>query len=813
MLHRDILGSIPWRKRLAVIAAAMSLGISVLASSTLCFVLALDAASNIGQQTVVRAAASLEKVSSASAWALKMQDSGLTRSILADLLSAGGMARVDVVAEDGVVIFTSAQAPVVQGRCWAGELAHDLWVVDQALVAGAEPVGALRAHLDCLQVEQHFAIAFRQMWGISVLSSILLALLLYGLFQFSIVRPLSEIWRQVSLIDPARPGTGFAIGMVGIPGEITALSARINAMLDAIRSANLEKEKAKASLAKSQERLHLALLNSNAAAWDIDLRTGVHWYSREFLEMVGDPRAAAGDLVEQTSALLDDILRGGHVAEPEKARHAAMPPYGSDGDFAAEIRICRRGEDMLHWAEIRGRILQDSERSPTRMVGTLMLIDERKRTEETLRLLATTDSLTGLPNRAVAMENLAGAVGRGLGVAVMYIDMNRFKLLNDSLGHPAGDALLVAMAERARRVFRPSDTFARVGGDEFLAIVEGVADRLSAEHLVRTWAAVMSEPVNLIGTRYTAQAAIGVALYPDDGETPEALLRAADTAMYQHKRTGTGPFAFYDARMAQNVARRLHVEQELMRQLQVGGLRLYLQPKADARTGRLLGFEALARWPDASVTTSEFIEVAEEAGLIGAVGEWAVSEALGFVRQLQQATLWPAGARIGVNISAKQLLDPMLPDRVLSLLVDAGLSAKHLQFEVTETAILGDIDIAKETLLQLKGMGASIAIDDFGTGYSSLAYLHQLPIDELKLDGTFVRHLPGAADDRVIPDAVVKLGHALGMKVTAEGVETDASWQWLKSQGFDIIQGYHYAKPMPIEDIRLFIQNQPFIPA
>ena len=428
-----------------------------------------------------------------------------------------------------------------------------------------------------------------------------------------------------------------------------------------------------------------------------------------------------------------------------------------------------------------------------------------------LQQLASFDSLTGMPNRNMFIAELELALGRarrnGGTFALCFIDLDRFKTINDSLGHAAGDVLLTTIGARLRDLLRESDLVARLGGDEFVALLEGPADAAALSAVARKILAAVSEPVALDGRKLWLTGSCGIAQYPADGEDAETLLKNADAAMYQAKAEGKDTFRFYTAALAAQSAHLFALEADLRGATGRDELVLHYQPKIDLATGRLRGVEALVRWQHPTrglLPPGEFISLAEDSGLIVPIGRWVMDAACRQVRAWTDAGL--DAPRCAVNLSARQFGSVSLLDDVRESLHRSGLGADALEVEITESVLMADPDRANLTLQELHTLGVHISIDDFGTGYSSLAYLKRLPAHTVKLDRSFVSGLPADRDDAAITQAVIALSHSLAMQVVAEGVETDAQLDFLRRLGCDQAQGYLIGRPMPAEQLAQRLQ-------
>ena len=438
----------------------------------------------------------------------------------------------------------------------------------------------------------------------------------------------------------------------------------------------------------------------------------------------------------------------------------------------------------------------------------------RAAAEADLQFRASHDALTGLPNRAGLLTGLAAALTENAthrsGLGLLFIDLDHFKAVNDSLGHAAGDELLIIVAQRLRAAVREGGTIARLSGDEFV-VVDQLADTEDAAALANRLLEALAVPVVLDGLEVVVSASIGAAVAEPADDTPDRLLRRADIAMYQAKGASRNSFQVHDPTQTDPAVDRLRLLGELRHGIENGQLRLHYQPRVDLRTGRPLGVEALVRWQHPTrglLTPVAFIDLAEESGLVRELGAWVLDHAIAQVAAWQRLTP-KAPLEMAVNLSVRQLADRRLVGLVAHALTTHGLPAELLTLEITETALMGDPQAALDTLQNLKALGVSLAVDDFGTGYSSLTYLKRFPIDELKIDQSFVRGLGTDGGDEAIVTSCVQLAHALGLRAVAEGVETDAQRVALLNLACDSVQGYLFSRPLPPENLWAWITTHP----
>jgi len=427
---------------------------------------------------------------------------------------------------------------------------------------------------------------------------------------------------------------------------------------------------------------------------------------------------------------------------------------------------------------------------------TASVLDARK-----IQELARYDSLTGLPNRHSFMDELNRALVRGARYgrpfALMYIDLDRFKAVNDNLGHAAGDALLKTISTRLLRLLREADLLARLGGDEFVVLTESSCQVDTLSKVASRVLGQICEPMLLEGRTVEISGSIGMAIYPNDGTTAESLLKAADAAMYKAKDLGKNTFEFFTNDLAERAALHFELEGELRLAVQRNELALHYQPKVDAATGALVGMETLLRWNHPQrglLSPAVFIQLAEESGLIVPIGRWVLQEACAQMRAWLDMGLSPP--RCAVNASVRQLADDALVSDLQAALEQSGLDAQYIEVEITESLMMANATQASIVLEKLHALGVHIAIDDFGTGYSSLAYLKKFPVSTVKIDRSFIKSLPDDSNDLAITRAVVAMAHSLGMVVVAEGVETAAQQQCLNALGCDVLQGYLFGRPV-----------------
>ncbi len=478
-------------------------------------------------------------------------------------------------------------------------------------------------------------------------------------------------------------------------------------------------------------------------------------------------------------------------------------------DFVYQIRA-RTGE--LRWCSVSGKpVFEDGVFKGYR--GTGSDITERKLTEQRIEFLAYHDPLTGLPNRVLLEDRLEQAIAQAErghhGLALVFMDLDNFKKINDSLGHAAGDALLKEVATRLKRCVRDTDTISRQGGDEFVLVLGGLHGAEGSLPVLTKIMETLQEPFVCEGNELSTSASMGVALYPQDGDCFDILRKKADMAMYRAKEAGRNTYRFFDEAMDDEAVEHLLMRSGLRRAIERGEFVLHYQPQVDIASGRVVGVEALLRWEHPEfglVPPARFIPVAEESGLIVPIGAWVIEEAC------RQAMVWRRAGLpdlvMAVNLSAAQFRRNGIEETVAQALQRSGLVPALLELELTESILLQDVEQVLATVQRLKQLGVQLAIDDFGTGYSSLSYLKRFDIDKLKIDQSFIRDLASDPDDAAIVRAIIQMAHSLGLRAIAEGVETAELLQQLRGFGCDEAQGYHYARPMPAAQAERYLATQ-----
>ncbi|MEW5770224.1 MAG: EAL domain-containing protein [Pseudomonadota bacterium] len=590
-------------------------------------------------------------------------------------------------------------------------------------------------------------------------------------------------------------------------GEANAFDAPQQALLSEMASDigfALERFEERAELLRadenlrvSNERLSFALQGASDGLWDWNLETDAVYYSPRWKAMLGYADDELENVLDTWKRLVDPEAIEGTLQRVEDYF------AGRVDKFEAEFRM--RHKDG-HWVDIltRAQMATDADGRPLvprRLVGTHMDITERKRASERIEHLAHFDQLTGLPNRHLLREHFKFALSlaqrSGEHLAVMFLDLDHFKHINDTLGHSVGDALLMEVARRLKSAIRAEDTVSHPGGDEFTFILPGT-DENGAALVANKLLEVVAAPIRVEGQELIVTPSIGIALYPEDGADLETLSKSADAAMFRAKQAGRNGFRFFTQEMQGHSARNLQLSIALRQALAREQLQLHYQPQLAIADGRLIGAEALLRWthPELGpVSPAEFIPIAEASGQIVPIGEWVLRTAATQMKAWMDQGLPPMV--MAVNLSAAQFHHPKLLQRVSEILAEAGLAPEYLELELTEAVAMDDPQAAVAIMDRLHGLGIRMSIDDFGTGYSSLGYLKRFKVHKLKIDQSFVRDLSDDPEDRAIVTTIIDLAASLGLGTIAEGVETAAQLAFLRERGCDEVQGYFFSKPLP----------------
>jgi len=574
---------------------------------------------------------------------------------------------------------------------------------------------------------------------------------------------------------------------------------------------------------ESRTRLTEAQRLAQLGNWEWDIENDRMLWSDEVYRIYG---VHPGSIDLSHQALLLRIP----PAERTVVEGAVQAAIHKDKPFSIDHRILlpdRTQRIVL----TQGKISIDGNDRPVRMTGTVQDITARKEAEEKIHHLAYYDSLTGLPNRESFKNSIGQALSiakrHGRRVATMFLDLDDFKRINDTLGHTIGDRLLVAVGDRLRSSLRGSDctarnnaieqkgdevhtnrNVARLGGDEFTVLLADIQCMEDAATVARRILKALSQPVVLAGQEVVATTSIGIAVFPDDGKEVDSLLMNADTAMYHAKEAGKNTYRFYTQSMNTRALDRLNLESKLRKALSNDELSLHYQPQVATRSGELVGIEALLRWHNPElgfISPADFIPLAEDTGIIVEIGEWVLHTACAQNKAWQDAGLKPL--RVGVNLSAVQFRQQDLVTTLKRILAETGLAPEYLELELTEGVIMQNAEETITALNKLQGMGLRLSVDDFGTGYSSLSYLKRFPLKVLKIDRSFIQDVPDNPDDTAITRAIIAMAHGLNLLVIAEGVETERQLAFLREQGCDEAQGYLFGRPLPVEDFVRLLES------
>ncbi len=494
-----------------------------------------------------------------------------------------------------------------------------------------------------------------------------------------------------------------------------------------------------------------------------------------------------------------------------QAINSAAVELMSKGDtYQGEWRLKRSNGEQF-WCAVSAQSVSADDIN----AGSIWLFEDishRKKTEEDLLRLANFDELTGLPNRSLFRDRLNQGMERSqrkkLNLGLLYVDLDRFKKVNDSLGHDAGDELLIKVSDILNECVRASDTVCRLGGDEFTIILPEINDISDAGKVAEKIINIMSHPINLRGEEISITPSIGISIFPDDASDFETLMKNADAAMYHAKSSGRNNYQYYTQLMNSLARDRLYRENRLRHALENQEFIIYYQPQVDTNSLEVTGYEALIRWRDSEsgiTGPDKFVPLLEDTGMIVEVGEWIFNKVCDDINLLKQKN--KHFKTVSVNISARQFLDNMLVQKIANILKNTAVNTDNLTIEITETIMMTETELSLNILSELSSMGIQLSLDDFGTGYSSLAYLQRFPINALKIDKSFIQDIHFDKHNATICEAIITIGKQLGLKVVAEGVETHEQFDFMRQRGCDIIQGYYFGRPSPIEQLLCEVTN------
>lgn len=640
----------------------------------------------------------------------------------------------------------------------------------------------------------------------------LIALVLF--FRREVTNPLYAMTRHTAAIAD----TNDLSQRLGLTrrDEIGVLAGAFDRMVSQLEEDRVLQRKAQEALQKSEERFAAAVEGANDGLWDWDLETNAVYFSPRWKNMLGYLEEGIGSDPEEWFQLIHP--------EDRPYVQATLDAHlkGESEHLEAEYRI-QHADGAYLWVLCRGLAVRRPDGTPIRMAGSQSDITPRKRVEEQLAHQAFHDALTGLPNRALFLDRLGQAMrharrNTGFLFAVLFLDLDRFKVVNDGLGHVVGDKLLKAFSDALSGAFRANDTFARYestvarfGGDEFVVLLDGIREIADASRVADRILDLLKKPFQIEDHEVFTSVSIGIAVSGADYETPEDFLRNADTAMYRAKGRGKACYEIFDLDMHSLAIERLELENDLRRAIDREEFCVFYQPIVSLRTGRIAAFEALVRWNHPTrgmVSPAKFIPIAEETGMILKIGELVFRSACVQTRKWQQEFAHAADLNASINMSVKEITRPDLIESIDATLAETGLDPHHLKLEITESAVMENVELVSVTLLKLRARHIQLSIDDFGTGYSSLSYLHRFPLNNLKIDQVFVKEMHKSADDQLIVKTILMLAKNLRMSVIAEGIELQEHLTTLCENGCDFGQGYYFAKPLSVVDANALLAQE-----
>mgnify|MGYP000203417853 FL=1 len=671
--------------------------------------------------------------------------------------------------------------------------------------SGRDLVGHLSVKIDTDMIADGFLNRATRILTSGILRNLILGLILVVFFYVTLTKPLLRVSSLLRKIDPQNPTPDAIV----IPenhdrDELGMILRTTRGLIERI-SATLDKLRTTEQQVRDRENQLTAIVQNVADGILTITPTG------RIVEYNGATKQLLGLMRDETpqGRTLHEFLmpRAIPLLEHSLEELAAQSSENQTTEKRLTLPI-RRADQTEIDVSIALRMIPDA--ATPMMTAVLTDITVRKRYEEQLVYMANHDTLTNLPNRSMLESSLSKALDkhkeasstRHGATAVLFIDLDRFKVINDSLGHDVGDLLLKAVAGRLQKVIGRQEIVGRLGGDEFLIIIPDLKETQDAAILSQAVLDALAPAFDIKGRVLFVSPSIGIALYPSDGEDFPALMRNADTAMYSAKSGGGGTYHFFTKTMNESAMARLVIENDLREALAQNQFELHYQPKVDLRTNRISGLEALIRWKQPGrgyISPMQFIPVAEETGLIGKIGEWVIGEVCRQIAEWDAQSVPPLP--IAINLSPRQLIEGRITETISRILTDTGTPAARIVLEVTETVMMQEIKKSAAILEELRHLGLQIAVDDFGTGYSSLAYLKRLPINSIKIDRSFVRDVTIDTDDAAITRTIIVMGHNLGLKVIAEGVETKEQMAFLRESECDEVQGFLIATPQPPQEI------------
>ncbi len=680
-----------------------------------------------------------------------------------------------------------------------------------------QPIGKLK-----IVVSDHeFRLQLKQLLMRNLLTTLAISILLVGtlflLMRMYLLEPLTQIIEAIMRRDA--DGLPLNCAPVRGPNEIQALSRTVNHMIQATRLSRQELLNKSDALQMATERFQLAVDGTLDGLWDWNLQTDELYLSERYESMLG---FQPGELRTKVARKSTQCLERIHPDDLDKAQYQIKRYLESKGEGVYEntFRMQEKSGRWL-WITSRGKAQFDQDGKPVRFVGfntdvtkTIQQQEELESQKNIQQYLANHDSLTNLANRTLLNDRLTHSIKQAernhKKLAMLFIDLDYFKEVNDSLGHNVGDKVIQAVANRLRLLVRASDTLARLGGDEFTILIEDLTEEQNASHLADRIISGLRQSITVNHHQLHLGCSIGISIYPDNGMTPTDLLKNADAAMYRAKNLGRNNFQYYSREMTEEAFERLNMEANIRTGIQKEEFVVYYQPQINRPNRKIIGLEALVRWISPNlgfVTPDRFIPVAAKTGSIVELDRYVMRRAFqDFSKWIEQGV---APERLALNLNMKQLLREDFIEFLDNLIKDAPFSASRIELEVTEGELMENPEYTIEVLRQIEALGVTLSLDDFGTGYSSLAYLKKLPISKLKIDKSFVDGLPEDKEDEAIVRAIIALANSLDLDLLAEGAETLQQIRFLKELGCSNFQGYYYSKPLPAQEVRRFLNEFP----
>ncbi len=797
-----------WRDRLSVkqarIAVALTLLIGLLFSA-IQIAWDLREEQNLIDRTVNQVLATLRESATQAAYGL---DETLAARVVSGIFEYEPVYEAVLRDNFNNILAKQSEAPISSNRTFLTTLMFgENQEYEIPLLTGnaKDLVGHLSVKIDTDMIAGGFINRATRILTSGILRNLLLGLVLVAFFYATLTKPLLRIAEQLRKIDPQNPDPeAIEIPTSHARDELGMILQTTRNLMDRI-STTLEKLRTTEQQVRDREsQLHAIVQNVADGILTITPTGRIVEYNAATKQLLGLMR----DETPQGRTLHEFLMpRAIPLLEHTLEDLASHAPGSSAVEKRITLPIVRADQKEID-VSVALRMIPDA--ATPLMTAVLNDITVRKRYEEQLVYMANHDTLTNLPNRSMLEHSLSNAlkthrdnvaVRRGA-TAVLFIDLDRFKVINDSLGHGVGDLLLKAVGQRLQKVIGRQEIVGRLGGDEFLIIIPDLKETQDAAILSQAVLDALAPAFDIKGRVLFVTPSIGIALYPSDGEDFPTLLRNADTAMYSAKSGGGGTYHFFTKTMNESAMARLVIENDLREALANNQFELHYQPKVDLHTDRICGMEALIRWKQPGrgyISPMQFIPVAEETGLIGKIGEWVIREVCRQISEWDAQSLPPLA--IAINLSPRQLIEGHITETISRILSETGTPAARIVLEVTETVMMQEIKKAATILDELRHLGLQIAVDDFGTGYSSLAYLKRLPINSIKIDRSFVRDVTIDTDDAAITKTIIAMGHNLGLNVVAEGVETNEQMDFLRESGCDEVQGFLIATPQPPSEI------------